>query len=582
MVGLIGGRSSIPSEDMLDVMNYEPWYELETVSNDAHEFSVLHHGEKDPDGAIVSEDGQRIGAIQGVLTNGTSRDGGFSDIVDRLLESPASTLSELEGSFVLACSDGDKLVMAVDKLGTKSCYYTPNVPTAFGSDLAALLEVVDSPEVNPQAVGDLLAFTFIPGRKTLIEDVVSLPAGSYLRVDGDEVTVERYFDFEFRPQSDEYVTRVLDEYRTAIHGACETLPTDAETGMWLSGGLDSRLLAGVLSMEFDEFRTYTFDANPGGGENLLPAWKTAALLDLPNNQSRFTPDAFASTIEQAVRLSDGNLPWMHYHNMPFTLNELHRHVDVMMEITGQGELFGEDLLVDSLRSDKSATQVFLEQYALQDAEEVNAILNTPVSLVDSIKPSVKASRFEDSRRRALDTVYREFYPEFHYRTRFYESKVALRAPLSNGPLLNRAINQPDRYRRQRIPYTFVLNMAVSELKLELIRAVDNGLESIPYERTGVSPRRSIWVHTLSEQYKNVKQMFDGSSPMYAKWYRENDALRRAVDGWLDDAKERPIFDANAIEERRRQHLAEEKNNIQSLSVVSTVEIWLQNFVDGRR
>ena len=581
MVGLIAGRSSIPSDEMIDVMNHESWYELETVSNDVHEFSVLHHGDRDPDGATVSENGQRIGAIQGVITHSDGRDDGFADIVDRVLESPASTLSELEGSFVLACSDGDKLVMAVDKLGTKSCHYTADMPTAFSSDLAALLEVVDSPEVNPQAVGDLLAFTFIPGRKTLVKDVVSLPAGSYLQIDGDDTTVERYFDFEFRPQSDEYVARVLDEYRSAIHGACETLSADAETGIWLSGGLDSRLLAGVLPMELSEFRTFTFDANPGGGENLLPAWKTAALLDLPNQQSRFTPDAFASTIEQAVRLSDGNLPWLHYHNMPFTLNELHQHVDVMMEVTGQGELFGEDLRTDHLHSEKSATQIFLGRYALQGSDEVNAVLNTPVSLVDSIKPSVEGSRFDDSRRRTLDTVYREFYPEFHYRTRFYESKVALRAPLSYEPLLERAINQPDQYRRQRIPYTFILNQAVSELKLDLIRGVDSGLESIPYERTGVSPRRPLWLHTLSEQYKSIKQRFDGSSPMYAKWYRENDALRRVVDGWLDDAKERPIFDADAIEKRRQRHLAGEENNVQSLSVVSTVEIWLQNFVDDR-
>ena len=581
MVGLIGGRSSLPSDDMLDVMNHEPWYELDTVSNNAHEFSVLHHGERDPNGAEVTENGDQIGAIHGVVTTGDDRDEEFADIVSRILESPASTLSELEGSFVLACSDGDELVVAVDKFGTKSSYYAPDMPTAFGSDLAAVLEVVDSPTVNPQAVGDLLAFTFIPGRKTLIEDVVSLPAGSYLRTDGDDVTVERYFDFEFRPQSDEYVTQILDEYRAAIRGACETLPADVETGMWLSGGLDSRLLAGVLPKELDEFQTFTFDANPGGGANLLPAWKTATLLDLPNHQSRFTPDTFASTIEQAVRLSDGNLPWLHYHNMPFTLNELHEHVDVMMEITGQGELFGEDLIVDPLRSDKSATRIFLEQYARQDADEVNAILNTPVSLVDSIKPSIEASRFDDSRRRALDTVYREFYPEFHYRTRFYESKVALRAPLSYEPLLERAINQPDRYRRQRIPYTYVLTHAVSELKLELIRRVNNGLESIPYERTGVSPRRPLWLHTLSQRYKSIKQRIDGSNPMYAQWYRENDALRDAVDGWLDDAKERPVFDADAIEERRRRHLAGEQNNIQSLSVVSTVEIWLQNFVDDR-
>lgn len=586
MVGLVGGRSLESLESMEDIMDHEKWYEHERASVGSNKLALLHHGKRDPNGYTWLWNQEAIGTLHGVITNENQIGVTFPDLVNQLLEEPGEVLPRLEGSFVLACANEEKLVLAVDKLGTKPCFYVSEENVAFASEVKALLGEVETPTTNLEAIGDLLAFNFIWGEKSLVEEIVAVPPGSYIEWTEDGETVERYFDFTFEEHSNDYVGELVATYRESIQRVASTIPEGKDIGVWLSGGLDSRLLTGVLDDEFDDIHTYTFDANPGGGANIGPARQTAELLDISNHVLDFTPSEFAEVMEQGVILSDGRLPWNHYFGLPFILKEMPSRTDILMEVTGQGELFGEDIPLWGIQSDTSPTEILFDNFARRPESEVNAFLTRSVSPTDSVRTTVEASRRTSSREIALDTLYRVFYPYYHCRTRFYEAKIPLRMPLSYEPLLNMAINQPDKYRRRKAQSPLnkappFAEMPVSELKLALIRELGKGLEGIPYERTKMAPKWHLLAHSLRHWFKVSRLKLTGSMWTMDRWYQENNNFRKRVDKWLDAAKKRDIFDSETIEQKRQRHLNGKEKNMQSLSVITTVEIWLQNYVDNQ-
>jgi hypothetical protein len=52
-----------------------------------------------------------------------------------------------------------------------------------------------------------------------------------------------------------------------------------------------------------------------------------------------------------------------------------------------------------------------------------------------------------------------------------------------------------------------------------------------------------------------------------------------VDDLLDDAMERPFFDTDALSSLRERHHAGEGNHVDPIAKATTVEAWLQAYLD---
>ncbi|MDQ4064953.1 MAG: asparagine synthase (glutamine-hydrolyzing) [Actinomycetota bacterium] len=174
-------------------------------------------------------------------------------------------LDRLRGMFAFGLWDARRqiLLLARDHLGIKPLYYTfagrsnGHDASAFvaASEIRALLasELIDA-RIERRALAGYFAYGAVQEPFTILQDVLALPAGSWLEVgsDGGERARGAYWSI---PEPDESIAagpdiaeqgRVLLERSVARH-----LLSDVPLGVFLSSGLDSTTVAGLAARASD-------------------------------------------------------------------------------------------------------------------------------------------------------------------------------------------------------------------------------------------------------------------------------------------------------------------------------------------
>jgi asparagine synthase (glutamine-hydrolysing) len=164
-------------------------------------------------------------------------------------------LKLLRGMFAFAIWDSNlkRLFIARDRLGKKPLVYlNHNRLFAFASELKALLQIpgVDR-KVNERALHDYLTYQYVPSPHTIFEGIYKLPPAHYLITDSSgNLKVERYWKLRFpsAPQEklDEEETKQL--IRQKLEESVKLrLISDVPLGAFLSGGIDSSLVVGIMA-----------------------------------------------------------------------------------------------------------------------------------------------------------------------------------------------------------------------------------------------------------------------------------------------------------------------------------------------
>jgi asparagine synthase (glutamine-hydrolysing) len=138
---------------------------------------------------------------------------------------------------------------ACDPLGIKPFLFHATAGRfAFASEAAALVDsglVPFSPE--PEAVAESLVAPYFSGADILpIAGVRRLPPGHYLEFDRGRVTITEYFRFEHALARAETPDELVDQLSVRLDRAVSaSLRSDTPVGVFLSGGVDSSLLAAL-------------------------------------------------------------------------------------------------------------------------------------------------------------------------------------------------------------------------------------------------------------------------------------------------------------------------------------------------
>jgi asparagine synthase (glutamine-hydrolysing) len=171
-------------------------------------------------------------------------------------------LQEFRGMFAFAIWDAQRhrLWLARDPMGVKPLYYyQSDRHFLFASELRTLLGTGLMPRTLDQsALLNYLAFGSVYEPDTLIEGVSALPPGHYLAWERGVVTKVKYWNLSRRLDSEpaQPVDGSADESRAQledrVHATLEEsvrmqLVSDVPVGVFLSGGIDSSSLVGILS-----------------------------------------------------------------------------------------------------------------------------------------------------------------------------------------------------------------------------------------------------------------------------------------------------------------------------------------------
>ena len=153
-------------------------------------------------------------------------------------------LDRFIGMFAFAIWDGRQIFIARDRLGEKPVYYwTRGDRFLFASEIKGLLV-----EVPPEPILDdsfsVLESVLEPN--TLFKGIKALEPGSYLVYDGQTTTVKRYWSIPEGPIDGRSAADLTSELRWLLEDAVRLrLRSDVPIGLFLSGGLDSSLLAAL-------------------------------------------------------------------------------------------------------------------------------------------------------------------------------------------------------------------------------------------------------------------------------------------------------------------------------------------------
>ena len=189
------------------------------------------------------------------------------------------------GMFALAIWDHKDrcLYLARDRMGEKPLYCAQFCDGwAFASELKSLLAFPDfRPQLNQKAIAAYLAYGYVPDNQCIFNDAFKVPAGHFLRINScDSVATSELSDaIAFQPFSelmDEGLAhrqsappfsreKATEELETKLmHVVEEQMISDVPLGCFLSGGIDSSLIASLMQAQSEkQIKTFSigFDIN---------------------------------------------------------------------------------------------------------------------------------------------------------------------------------------------------------------------------------------------------------------------------------------------------------------------------------
>ena len=252
------------------------------------------------------------------------------------------TLPRLNGMFAFGALDvmAGRLYLARDPFGVKPLYYSlaNDGGLAFSSEIKALLPLANkAPRLDIQAFRAFLTLRFVPSPNTLLEGIKRLPPGHFLvreletRHD-DLRCYTRYPSERFRGTLDDAVEAY---YALLSRAVKRQLLSDVPLGIFLSGGVDSALVAALAVEQVGKLPSYTIGYGAGHDAcELTDAAETAAVLGLEHHPVTVTASDLWNAFENCVSAVEEPLGTASVLPMWYLAQRARR--DVTVVLTGQG------------------------------------------------------------------------------------------------------------------------------------------------------------------------------------------------------------------------------------------------------
>lgn len=221
------------------------------------------------------------------------------------LENGIPDFSLYSGHFALAISDGasGSLILYRDAIGIAPLHVSrSNGRIVFASEYKAILATTGKTEIDRQAVEGYLKTGWTPPGRTFLEAIRPVPAGhlSHFRKDVAFCSRRNPRQFQIAGKPGDPVEATTSLLRNSVErmaAGCKT----ADTGLMLSGGVDSALIGGLLKQALSgkTIRSYTV----GYGEDdpeIKGARDTAETLGFHHTALFLKPADFDRLLPQAI------------------------------------------------------------------------------------------------------------------------------------------------------------------------------------------------------------------------------------------------------------------------------------------
>ncbi len=269
-----------------------------------------------------------------------------TEVLVHLYEEAGDAMFErLRGMFAIALWDRkrDILLLGRDRVGKKPLYYAwDGKNLAFGSEIKALRQVPGLQlSLDWEALEHYFGYLYIPDPLCIFREIRKLPAGHFLKLERGRVDVRPYWDLRFDEpfrETDErfYIENLRELLTDAVR--CR-LVSDVPLGAFLSGGVDSATVVGLMSQLIDEpVKTFSIGFEEESHDELHFARLAAKTFHTDHHEEILRPNA-AELLAKLVYHFDE--PFGDPSALPtFMVSQMaRRHVTVVLSGDGGDEAF---------------------------------------------------------------------------------------------------------------------------------------------------------------------------------------------------------------------------------------------------
>lgn len=276
------------------------------------------------------------------------RSSGDTEVLVHLYEDEGLEMfAQLRGMFALAIWDKKRrrLLLGRDRLGQKPLIYhlTPN-RISFASELKALLTLpeADLPrQLNARALDRYLTYGYIPAPETILEGVQKLPPAHLAIWRDGHFQLQRYWEPDWNAINERPLTEDLAQLRQTLDEAVrEQMVSDVPLGAFLSGGVDSTIIAGLMQRASGQpLKTFSIGFDDPAFDESHFAQLAADHLGTEHHAFRIQPQAWETLPALAEQLDE---PFADSSVLPTWEAARQARQEITVALTGDAgdELFG--------------------------------------------------------------------------------------------------------------------------------------------------------------------------------------------------------------------------------------------------
>jgi len=160
-------------------------------------------------------------------------------------------VEKLNGMFAIAIWDKkkNKLLLARDRLGIKPLHYLKlKNQFVFSSEIKSLLQTDYQREIDFDSLSQFFTFEYIPAPQSIFKEIKKLLPGHMLIIQNNQIKISSYWDVKHEykqlKKEDDYAEEIYKRLKESVK---KRLISDVPLGVFLSGGIDSSSVTGLMS-----------------------------------------------------------------------------------------------------------------------------------------------------------------------------------------------------------------------------------------------------------------------------------------------------------------------------------------------
>jgi len=218
-------------------------------------------------------------------------------------------LQLIHGKFSLAVLDAkaNQGLVAIDRIGVLPLsYWHQDGKLVFGASTSAVIAHPAIPsELDKQSIFDYLYFHMVPSPRTIYQGINKLLPGQYLSFNNGQLKTDFYWQLEYQDHASTPQQSLETELQQQLRDAMRRSLGEGKVGAFLSGGIDSSTMAGVLTEVLGQpAQTYSIGFDAEGYDETEFARASAKHFGTDHKEYYVTPQDVVDAIPKIAASYD--------------------------------------------------------------------------------------------------------------------------------------------------------------------------------------------------------------------------------------------------------------------------------------